>query len=392
MYYFFVLGNNPAMSVAEILSIFKSAEVLFLNEEILVLDLEQEINATEAIAKMGGTIKIGRILSELKSSDTKVVIKELKKLVDIKDHQGKFKFGFSFYGRGQINTRVLGMELKKHLKENGISARWVVSRDKNLSSVVVETNKLVDQGWEIVLLKTEYGFCVGRTLAVQPFKELSFRDYGRPARDDYSGMLPPKLAQIMINLAQVKTSDTILDPFCGSGTILTEAMLMDHENLIGSDISQKAIDDTKKNIEWTADKYKVSSIKYQVLNKDVRDLVKILKPNTIDAIITEPYLGPQRGKVDYLVIKKELEKLYSDSLVAFKKILKSEGKIVMVWPVFFGAGNPIFLNPNLADLQIVSPLPDSILKNKFLNLSFRKTIVYHREGQKVGREIVILSS
>ena len=57
---------------------------------------------------------------------------------------------------------------------------------------------------------------LGQTLVVQPFKVLSKRDFGRPARDDHSGMLPPKLAQIMINLARRNddiSTKTILDPF-----------------------------------------------------------------------------------------------------------------------------------------------------------------------------------
>ena len=122
-------------------------------------------------------------------------------------------------------------------------------RSPTLSSVVVEQNKLTTaQGAEIVIVQFDKKLFLGKTIAVQPFKELSFRDYGRPARDDYSGMLPPKLAQIMLNLSGAKPADTILDPFCGSGTILTEAMLMGYQDLVGSDVSSKAIEDTGKNI------------------------------------------------------------------------------------------------------------------------------------------------
>ena len=93
---------------------------------------------------------------------------------------------------------------------------------------------------------------------MQPFKDLSRLDFGRPARDDFSGMLPPKLAQIMINLAQVQNPEAlIIDPFCGSGTILSEALLMGYKDLLGSDISPKAIADTYKNISWIKDLYKI---------------------------------------------------------------------------------------------------------------------------------------
>jgi len=308
------------------------------------------------------------------------------------------------------------MEIKKHLKNQGISCRWVVSREKNLSSVVVEQNKLIFKGIEIVLIGEKEKISIGKTLAVQPFKELSFRDYGRPGRDDYSGMLPPKLAQIMINLAVPPLlarrgvgGEVILDPFCGSGTILTEAMLMGYKNLIGSDISPKAITDTKKNITWIKEKFAICDVRYAIYNKNVLELSQTIKPRSINAIITEPYLGPQRGKIDIKKTIPELEQLYTKSLQEFSKILKPNGRIVMIWPVFQdshlslrgprrGGGrsnltNSVFnktISPNLNNFKIINPIPESLRQNKKVILTERNTIIYGRPGQKVWREIVIL--
>ena len=80
--------------------------------------------------------------------------------------------------------------------------------------------------YEFVAMPSNHGYYYGQTLAVQDFKEFSHRDFGRPARDDYSGMLPPKLAMIMLNLAQVDKKKSILDPFCGSGSTLIAAKEM----------------------------------------------------------------------------------------------------------------------------------------------------------------------
>jgi len=292
------------------------------------------------------------------------------------------------------------MAIKKFLREKEISCRWVTSREKNLSSVVVEQNKLITQGIEIALIENNKNILIGQTLAVQPFKELSFRDYGRPARDDYSGMLPPKLAQIMINLSQAKPPNTILDPFCGSGTILTEAMLMGYHNLIGSDVSTKAMADTEKNIAWIKNKFQISlsaptcagrqakNFKFHLYTRGVNELVQSIKPESIDAIITEPYLGPPRGKFNIKQAMKKLEKLYSESLNEFKKMLKPNGRIVMVWPVF---QQTLCLFPNLNGLKIISPIPENIKNNKLIKLTTRKTIIYGRQGQKIWREIVILT-
>jgi tRNA G10 N-methylase Trm11 len=413
MKYFFLLGSNPTLSLAELSAVFALGENLGYKAElvgkqnVLVLDLEESIATSALIKKLGGTIKIGIIDSEVKPTPA-TILPTLKNLVKGITPVGKFKFGISYYGENKLNTKVLGMELKKFLKESDISSRWVTSKETELSSVVVGQNKLTTSGKEFVLLQANDKLLIGYTLAVQPFKELSFRDYGRPARDDLSGMLPPKLAQIMINLTGINVETrhgaSLLDPFCGSGTILTEAILMGFKNLIGSDISKKAIEDTKKNVEWVAKNYKLQTLptclpdrqagrqvtNYKLFNKSASQISQVLKSNSIDAIITEPYLGPQRGRIDFNKVKHELEKLYSESFAEFKKILKPSGKIVMIWPVFSETAKLSFLSPNLSGFKICSPIPSEFLKYKSIKLTERNTIIYNRPGQKVWREVVIL--
>jgi len=417
MQYFFILGNNPTLSLAEISAVFgldDNSKAEILSSEIFLLETENNFDPAELIKKLGGVIKIGAISNEF-NFDNQKIIAEAEKLINT-NHEGKIKFGISHYGNKQLNLKIIGMEIKKCLREKNVSVRWVTSKERILSSVVVEQNKLIAQGAEIILIQKDNHVLIGQTLAVQPFKELSFRDYGRPARDDYSGMLPPKLAQIMINLAlPVRTQnfvfpgkDTIiLDPFCGSGTILTEAMLMGYKNLIGSDISPKAVEDTEKNITWIKSKFQITNCELQTYRQNAAKLSQIIKPQSIDAIITEPYLGPQRGKIDIKKTARELEQLYAKSLSEFSKILKPNGRIVMVWPVFQGNSlslrgsesdrsnltNSILkktINPDISGFKIINPIPAGLAQNKNLKLTPRKTIIYGRQGQKVWREIVIL--
>ena len=61
--------------------------------------------------------------------------------------------------------------------------------------------------------------------------------------------LSPKLARCMINLARAKPCVTLLDPFCGTGSILIEAGLMGC-NVVGSDVKQKMIRGTRKNLHY----------------------------------------------------------------------------------------------------------------------------------------------
>lgn len=357
-------------------------------KDIALLETGREISA-DILKKIGGTIKFGLIHNTTASLSAKDILRSVAFAVP-KKAEGKFYFGLSHYGKAKINLKVLGMEFKELLKKSGIKSRWVICREPTLSSVVVEQNKLTtDRGAEIIMIEFNKKLLLGKTIAVQPFKELSFRDYGRPARDDRSGMLPPKLAQIMLNLSGIKADSVILDPFCGSGTILTEAALMGYKNLIGADISERALHDTKENISWIKKNYELRAASCELFQSDATQLSKHIEPHSVDAIATEPYLGPQRGLIEIHKIIRELEGLYSDSLREFSKILKSSGRIVMVWPVFQGKRST-FISPKIAGFKTINLIPANLQKNIFLKITNRGSIVYGRDGQKVWREIVIL--
>lgn len=408
MNYFFILGNNPTLSVAEIVKKFESTQAKWnwISREVFVLETNsstiqygagEEINARELIKEIGGTIKIGEIKETAKPSDLKSKIIEQLEEKSKKTDERKFKFGISFYGEKWFDVKDLAMDVKKEAKEYGLHCKWAGGRDKNLSSVTVEKNKLIGKGLEIVLIEDCQGnYVIGQTLAVQPFEALSFRDYGRPARDDFSGMIPPKLAQIMLNLAGIKDKKAvILDPFCGSGTILTEAMLMGYKNLIGTDVSAKAVNDTKKNIQWTVEKFGVENLKCKIYEKEAEKISGIVKNNSIDAIITEPFLGPQRGKINQSGVKSNLERMYEKALEEFYKILKPGGKVAMIWPIFpvrkgDFSQNAGFLSLKLRNFKIAKLLPEELTKNPNAILTKRGTIIYGRKNQRVWREIVVL--
>lgn len=400
MKYFFILGNNPSLSVAEIAATVSDIQdSKLLNNNVFVFESEDNINADDLIKKLGGTIKIGVIEDSTSRYNPEKIFKLCKNLLNPQD--GKYKFGISYYGNSKYNNRNLGMKIKSYLRDKDVSCRWVVSKEPTLSSVVVTQNKLCEKGIEITLVEAKHIMLIGKTLAVQPFKELSFRDYERPAKDSRSGMLPPKLAQIMINLSLVKKEDTLLDPFCGSGTVLMEALLMDTKKVIGSDISEKAIADTNKNTDWVIRKFDLKNPDYSTKVHDATELSDFIEKNSIDRIVTEPFLGPQRGDHEIVKVKKELEKLYSEAIQQFKKVLKKDGRVVMLWPTFTSNKEMRITNskssrtelesitPDITGFKIINPLPEELQSNK-IKTTDRDTVIYGREGQRVWREIVIL--
>jgi len=59
--------------------------------------------------------------------------------------------------------------------------------------------------------------------------------------------LHPKFARCMVNLTEVRLGQRMLDPFCGTGAIVTEAALVGAE-AIGSDVSERMIEGTRANM------------------------------------------------------------------------------------------------------------------------------------------------
>jgi tRNA G10 N-methylase Trm11 len=361
MKYIFILGNNPGLSVAEIKTILPQAKVLAQVDGFLVIENEK-IDCAILLNRLGGTIKIGVVLG------TKPDFGPI--LGAGSTATGKFKFGVSFYGTKKTN---FGMQAKGLLKEKGISARLVESREPALSSVIVTKEKCQD-----FLVLPDY---FGLTCAVQNFEEYGHRDFGRPAADALSGMLPPKMAKIMINLSGVTVNEILLDPFCGSGTILSEALALGFRKLIGFDVSAKAVADSKKNLDWIIKELsiKISELKIEQLN--VKQLAEKVPGESIDAIVTEPFLGqPLRGNEKPETIKKiigELSELYVESFWKFKKILKSAGKIVIVIPQWHIGGE-------IYNLDIETKIEAIGLKRLDNN-----DLIYKRENQKVWRKIEI---
>lgn len=424
--YFFILGNNPALSLAELFgllnddiqdfSLNNNARIITFCKDFLIVELDKKIDANKLMGLLGGTIKIGIILENPNVNNVNIEARDLIEEINI-DKNKKFYFGFSAYGKLNANLKQLAMDLKKELKQNNISSRWVVSSEKHLSSVVVKKNKLISEnGTEWCALKNKDKIFWGRTLAVQEFEDYGRRDFHRPKRDAKSGMIPPKLAKMMINIARfeinykTKNDITLLDPFCGSGTILQEAAILEIDKLIGSDLSEKAAQDANQNLKWIKE-YKNLKTNLAIFHSDVRKLSRLISIGSVDLIVTEPYLGPplvgQENENTINKIIKELSGLYLSAFEEFKKILKEGGCVCMVWPVFITYRKNIYLS-----------IFDEVKKNGFKQVDFdankyaklnfddkdefknfkknlagsfskNGNIIYGREGQMVKREIAV---
>jgi tRNA (guanine10-N2)-dimethyltransferase len=137
----------------------------------------------------------------------------------------------------------------------------------------------------------------------------------RPFRTTVS--LSPNYARLLVNLARVKEKDTILDPFCGGGSILIEASTMGI-NAYGSDIDDHMVLGAKTNLEHFA-------LKGTVYQGDVSKITEYF--DRVDAIVTDPPYGRSA-----FINKEKVSELYNRSFREFKKLVKYKGCVAIILP------------------------------------------------------------
>lgn len=423
MQYAFVLGRVYTLSLAELFSYFKiqgiEISIIDASPEVLVVEVPGQLDAEKIQKALGGVVKILRIVDVVKKREADSInfalenyFKPSKIKTDfLKNYKGKIQFGVSVYLLDSLvrafgEPKRIGMFIKRAMQDSGSSIRLVLPEFNSLTlaSVVVTKNLLLEKGAEICVIASLEQIYVAKTLVVQDFEDYGRRDYQRPVRDDKQGMIPPKVAQIMLNFAETKPGETMLDPFAGIGTIVQEGVLLGYR-MLGSDINPAAIAGSEKNLEWFRNRYKIPKGKFhaevadaQEVSKLVENLIKIGAFKSIAGIVTEGYLGPMYTKFPTPPeIEKnftELTELYTKSFQDFLKFLPSNGKVVICLPAY-KRGDNYTMFPSLDFILKLGynhiDLVPSILAESmpFLKLTERKTAIYDRKDQIVAREIVI---
>ncbi|MHA1379024.1 MAG: TRM11 family SAM-dependent methyltransferase [Candidatus Helarchaeota archaeon] len=199
---------------------------------------------------------------------------------------------------------------------------------------------------EIIFGFTKESCYIAKTIASDNPNVRKLIDEHRP-NAQFEISVPPKLAQILINFLNLPRNGRLLDPFCGTGTILMMAMLQNID-FYGVDIDHDKITAAKKNIFWLAKEFniKISNNLENVFKLDAQKLDSHFKTNFFDGIATEPYLGPllkkPLTKSEYQrIIKTEIQPLYHKALLSMKKVLKNNGKIAIISPSYRAIDNNI---------------------------------------------------
>lgn len=380
--YFYFLGSHPHLSLAELESILGYKNLELIDQKIVASNLPYNLSY------LGGIIKIAKLIGEIDINDdlesklTEFILNNSPKT------EGKLNLGISVYGKKMPPPEItkLAFNLKKNLKPK-LNLRLVPNKNQMLETAQLIGLRLGSAGLELNLIFRKNKILIALTNQIQNLASYTLRDYQRPARDARVGMLPPKLTQIMINLAtrgQVDEDNpqTILDPFCGTGVVLQEALLAGF-NTIGTDIEPRMVEYTKTNLEWLKTKFNINRT-YQL---EVGDATSA-KWTGFNFVVSEVFLGRPMQK---LPSKKDLEKIITNVNVITKKFLlnlktqNNNNDAVLCLAVPAWRDGKKFI-----DLPLIDQLKDLGYNRMSLKFANTEQLIYFREDATVARRILLL--
>ena len=391
-----ILGRQPALGIAEAESLFGADKITSLSRESIVIDIPVQ---GIPFARIGGSTRVAKLLTYLPYTDWEKIEKYLEE--ELPKHtcclpEGKVRLGVSVYGLS-VNIRRLnatGLTLKKAVKNGGRSVRVVPNKEHELNTAQVLHNQLTGPtGMELLLIRDGERTALAQTFQVQDIEAYAARDQVRPARDAKVGMLPPKLAQIIINLAvcdaDPKYGQLVLDPFCGTGVVLQEATLMGFD-VRGSDLDPRMIEYSEENLKWLV-KQSWSNIAAHsndlICLLDIGDATKFQWSPMPNFIACETYLGrpfSTEPKLEVLrEVMQDVDTIHRKFLQNVASQTEAGFRMCIAVPAWF----------TKSGVQHLKTL-DSLEELGYNRVSFvhadTRDLIYHRENQVVGRELVIL--
>lgn len=399
-----ILGRQPALGLAELESLYGSDQVRVVSHEAAALELAAD---SVDFARLGGSIKLCKILETFETTKWPQIQQKLESVVlrqVANMPNGKIRLGLSAYelNVGAKQLTAAGLSLKKAIRTSDRSVRLVPNQVSTLNSAQVLHNQLTGKtGCELVLVRDGTKTICARTIAEQDIESYTLRDRGRPKRDARVGMLPPKLAQIIVNLAgkhlpkdviidmtlpynKERHIARLLDPFCGTGVILQEAMLLGY-NVYGTDLGPRMIEYSKENLDWLKKKFGITS--QQELS--IGDATALGWQQPIDLIASETYLGQPFST---LPPRENLEQVRRTCNVILEKFLVNIGQQIK-------PGTRLCLAvPAWQEKQgqfLHLPLLDHLEKLGYNRVKFEHVrddqLLYYREDQIVARELLVIT-
>lgn len=234
--FFLLSGENETLPAAELEAILEAEEFTYTITEKLdqLVRLEADPNSIKTVHHRSAyTMASALELFACPAQDHAI-----NQAANSSNFRSHLKKGESFAVRikrvkeysAKRDTMNLERKLGKHILQNTIATKVNLTTPDKTFFGVLTSNKLV------------FGI---KLTEITP-KTYSER---RPRKKPFfhPSAMPSKLARCMVNLARAKTSDLVLDPFCGTGSTMIEAAFVGCR-VLGFDVQRRMAEGTRRNL------------------------------------------------------------------------------------------------------------------------------------------------
>jgi len=282
-------------------------------------------------------------------------------------------FSVSAYGIGSGDYEEFVQLLLGAFRSSGFKKIHLIRSDEQelRADQVAARNSL-----DIVVFPHHGRFSFGLTSFVTDSTPLRNRGKEKPVPHSEISM-SPRLAKVLVNLSGVEAGHTLLDPFCGSGTILGEGLLKSLR-CIGIDSRRRMIEEARQNLQWILSG-RPGHGQFRLIVGDARDTRELLGDKAmVDGVASEPILLPKlRGTPNFDVMKETIEDagdIYADALASIVRVVRPGGRIVVIVPVVQTTdGTEIFVGLDGRPLGLKLFQPGPVQFHYPIKLSFEST-------------------
>jgi tRNA (guanine10-N2)-dimethyltransferase len=303
--FFLLSGEHEDLPVSELKAILETEGYEYRVKEKLdqVLRLEADLNCVEVLRRRAALTRVCAMEFFTCEAKTSSIVKALSSARLDQALREDESFAVRVKHVKAHASEIDGMVLEEKLGELIL---------RNVPKVRV---KLKNPDKTFVGILTSDKFIFGLKLAEisgSPFVQRSPRK--RPFF--HPSAMQAKLARCMVNLAQPKAEDLVLDPFCGTGTTLIEAGLVGCRAL-GLDVQRRMARGTRRNL---------AEFRIKAEGLIVAD-ARSLPLNRVDCVVTDPPYGTSST-----TLKRTTKQVIGEVLTAVYGLLENGRKVCIAAP------------------------------------------------------------
>jgi len=263
--FFYLSGEHTTLTYAEVKAILQSEGFSYRNVEVSpqLLCLEADKGCLQHVVSRSCFTRICGV----------EIFRCKVKVGDILQHAKELFYNMYIEEGESFSVRIKKINKKSNISVNGLErtiGNIIFKKTKNIKVKLTYPDKVF---FGVI---TENHFIFG-----QKFTEISHKGFNSrmPSKRPFfhPSALSPKLARCMVNLARAKPGVILLDPFCGTGSILMEAKLIGCRAL-GSDVKPGMVRGSLRNLKY----FNIPRI--DLLTADARKLPFF----RVDCITTDP--------------------------------------------------------------------------------------------------------